>query len=120
MVVTPIIFLLMSPERFQQQHMLLKVIQELVWKLDMIKKISDDKYGAFWAEHSTIIKLGVSEDTANRTRLAKLFTFTSSKALALARGKLSLAEHGRRVQGGGYKVSICRDSSRRDRGSVSH
>merc|ERR1712106_456910 len=47
-----------------QQHKLLKVIKEkLVRKtLDMIKKISDDKYAAFWAEYSTNIKLGVIED----------------------------------------------------------
>merc|ERR1711962_1064137 len=72
-----------------QQHKLLKVIKKkLVRKtLDMIKKISDDKYDAFWKEYSTNIKLGVIEDTANRTRLAKLLRFTSSN------GKLtSLAE----------------------------
>merc|ERR1711962_1375264 len=73
-----------------QQHKLLKVIKKkLVRKtLDMIKKISDDKYDAFWKEYSTNIKLGVIEDTANRTRLAKLLRFTSSN------GKLtSLAEY---------------------------
>merc|ERR1719187_2882841 len=73
-----------------QQHKLLKVIKKkLVRKtLDMIKKISDDKYGAFWSEYSTNIKLGVIEDTANRTRLAKLLRFTSSN------GKLtSLSEY---------------------------
>merc|ERR1711962_775405 len=63
-----------------QQHKLLKVIKKkLVRKtLDMIKKISDDKYDAFWKEYSTNIKLGVIEDTANRTRLAKLLRFVSS------------------------------------------
>merc|ERR1712201_22897 len=66
-----------------QQHKLLKVI----------KKISDDKYAAFWAEYSTNIKLGVIEDTANRTRLAKLLRFTSSN------GKLtSLAEYVERMK----------------------
>merc|ERR1719341_363151 len=78
-----------------QQHKLLKVIKKkLVRKtLDMIKKISDDKYGAFWQEYSTNIKLGVIEDTANRTRLAKLLRFTSSN------GKLSsLAEYVERMK----------------------
>merc|ERR1719450_1414583 len=66
-----------------QQHKLLKVI----------KKIFDDKYAAFWAEYSTNIKLGVIEDTANRTRLAKLLRFTSSN------GKLtSLAEYVERMK----------------------
>jgi len=63
-----------------QQHKLLKVIKKkLVRKtLDMIKKIEDDKYDAFWKEYSTNLKLGVIEDTANRTRLAKLLRFVSS------------------------------------------
>merc|ERR1712227_456386 len=63
-----------------QQHKLLKVIKKkLVRKtLDMIKKIPDDKYMEFWKEYSTNVKLGVIEDTANRTRLAKLLRFTTS------------------------------------------
>jgi len=78
-----------------QQHKLLKVIKKkLVRKtLDMIKKISDEKYEAFWKEYSTNIKLGVIEDTANRTRLAKLLRFTSSN------GKLSsLSEYVERMK----------------------
>merc|ERR1739844_728792 len=74
---------------------LLKVIKKkLVRKtLDMIKKISDDKYGEFWKEYSTNVKLGVIEDTANRTRLAKLLRFTSSS------GKMtSLAEYVERMK----------------------
>ena len=63
-----------------QQHKLLKVIKKkLVRKtLDMIKKIDEDKYAEFWKEYSTNIKLGIIEDTANRTRLAKLLRFISS------------------------------------------
>merc|ERR1712054_555902 len=78
-----------------QQHKLLKVIKKkLVRKtLDMIKKIDEDKYNAFWSEYSTNIKLGVIEDTANRTRLAKLLRFVSSN------GKLtSLAEYVERMK----------------------
>merc|ERR1711872_320536 len=56
-------------------------------------KISDDKYDAFWKEYSTNIKLGVIEDTANRTRLAKLLRFTTSG------GKLSsLSEYVERMK----------------------
>jgi len=78
-----------------QQHKLLKVIKKkLVRKtLDMIKKIPDDKYMEFWKEYSTNVKLGVIEDTANRTRLAKLLRFTSSS------GNLtSLAEYVERMK----------------------
>eukprot|EP00096_Caligus_rogercresseyi_P001429 TRINITY_DN1228_c0_g1_i1.p1 TRINITY_DN1228_c0_g1~~TRINITY_DN1228_c0_g1_i1.p1 ORF type:complete len:813 (-),score=413.77 TRINITY_DN1228_c0_g1_i1:320-2758(-) len=78
-----------------QQHKLLKVIKKkLVRKtLDMIKKIDEDKYTAFWNEYSTNIKLGVIEDTANRTRLSKLLRFFSSI------GKLvSLSEYVERMK----------------------
>jgi len=79
-----------------QQHKLLKVIKKkLVRKtLDMIKKIEEDKYADFWKEYSTNIKLGVIEDTANRTRLAKLLRFLSS-----ADGKLtSLSDYVSRMK----------------------
>merc|ERR1719150_441039 len=78
-----------------QQHKLLKVIKKKLVRntLDMIKKISDDKYDAFWKEYSTNIKLGVIEDTANRTRLAKLLRFSTSG------GKLSsLSEYVERMK----------------------
>merc|ERR1719410_2385219 len=63
-----------------QQHKLLKVIKKkLVRKtLDMIKKIDEKLYPAFWREFSTNIKLGMIEDAGNRTRLAKLLRFVSS------------------------------------------
>jgi len=48
--------------------------------LDMIKKIDKDEYDKFWKEYSTNIKLGVIEDTSNRTRLAKLLRFFSSNS----------------------------------------
>jgi len=65
-----------------QQHKLLKVIKKkLVRKsLDMIKKINKEDYEKFWKEYSTNIKLGVMEDHANRTRLAKLLRFYSSNS----------------------------------------
>merc|ERR1712179_859927 len=57
-----------------QQHKLLKVIKKkLVRKaLDMIKKMDAENFEKFWKEYSTNIKLGVIEDSANRTRLAKI------------------------------------------------
>ncbi|KAK4313756.1 hypothetical protein Pmani_014914 [Petrolisthes manimaculis] len=63
-----------------QQHKLLKVIKKkLVRKtLDMIKKMEPEAYEKFWKEFSTNIKLGAIEDSANRTRLAKLLRFLSS------------------------------------------
>lgn len=63
-----------------QQHKLLKVIKKkLVRKaLEMFRKISEEEYVKFWKEYSTNIKLGVIEDSANRSRLAKLLRFPSS------------------------------------------
>lgn len=65
-----------------QQHKLIKIIKKkLVRKvLDMLKKIPDDEYTAFWKEYSTNIKLGVIEDPSNRSRLAKLLRFYSSRS----------------------------------------
>ncbi|KPJ01679.1 Endoplasmin [Papilio xuthus] len=65
-----------------QQHKLIKIIKKkLVRKaLDMLKKIPDDEYEHFWKEYSTNIKLGVMEDPSNRSRLAKLLRFHSSRA----------------------------------------
>ncbi|XP_072940819.1 endoplasmin homolog [Epargyreus clarus] len=65
-----------------QQHKLIKIIKKkLVRKaLDMLKKIPDDEYEHFWKEYSTNVKLGVMEDPSNRSRLAKLLRFHSSRS----------------------------------------
>uniref|UniRef100_A0A646QE69 Heat shock protein 83 n=1 Tax=Hemiscolopendra marginata TaxID=943146 RepID=A0A646QE69_9MYRI len=79
-----------------QQHKLLKVIKKkLVRKtLDMIKKIKKENYETFWKEYSTNIKLGVIEDTSNRTRLAKLLRFLTSNGKEMT----SLAEYVSRMK----------------------
>ena len=59
----------------------------------MIKKIDEATYPTFWAEYSTNIKLGVIEDAANRTRLAKLLRFMSSNG-----SQTSLAEYVERMK----------------------
>jgi len=58
----------------------LKVIKKkLVRKaLEMLKKMSPEQYKKFFKEFGTSIKLGLIEDYANRTRLAKLLRFMSS------------------------------------------
>ncbi|KAG1680535.1 Endoplasmin [Nymphon striatum] len=69
-----------------QQHKLLKVIKKkLVRKtLDMIKKLPKEQFAIFWKEFSTNIKLGAIEDANNRSRLAKLLMFHSSKTNELS------------------------------------
>jgi heat shock protein beta len=91
-----------------QQHSSLKTIKKkLVRKaLDMIRKLAEgdddedkdkeegeqveddgadeevkeSKYEKFWKEYGKAIKLGVIEDSSNRTRLAKLLRFYTSKS----------------------------------------
>merc|ERR1712071_649438 len=48
----------------------------------------------FWAEFSTNIKLGVIDDSANRSRLAKLLQFQSSAD----KGYVSMAEYVERMK----------------------
>ncbi|KAK8764368.1 heat shock protein 90 Gp93 [Amblyomma americanum] len=81
-----------------QQHKLLKVIKKkLVRKaLDMMKRIPADQYEQFWKEYSTNLKLGIIEDTTNRTRLAKLVRFHSSNSDSLT----SLSEYVSRMKDG--------------------
>ena len=83
-----------SREALQQHKLLIAIKKKLIHKtLDMIEKIPDDKYMEFWKEFSTNVKIGVIEDAANRTRLAKLLRFTSSS------GNLtSLAEYVERMK----------------------
>jgi heat shock protein beta len=68
-----------SRETLQQSKLLKVIKKKLVRKaLDMIKKISAEDYDAFWKEYGTNVKLGIIEDSANRTRLAKLLRFKTS------------------------------------------
>ena len=85
-----------SRETLQQSKLLKVIKKKLVRKaLDMLKKISPEDYVAFWKEYGTNIKLGVIEDTANRTRLAKLLRYTSS----LSKDKqISLSEYIERMK----------------------
>ncbi|CAF2714961.1 unnamed protein product [Rotaria sp. Silwood2] len=85
-----------SRETLQQSKLLKVIKKKLVRKaLDMLKKISPDDYTAFWKEYGTNIKLGVIEDSANRTRLAKLLRFSTS----LSKDKLiSLTEYVERMK----------------------
>ena len=88
-----------------QQHTSLKVIKKkLVRKaLDMIRKLAEEgqddddeeeaadadaddsadeetRYDKFWKNYGKAIKLGIIEDASNRTRLAKLMRFYTSKS----------------------------------------
>ena len=85
-----------SRETLQQSKLLKVIKKKLVRKaIDMIKKISPEDYEEFWKEYGTNIKLGITEDSANRTRLAKLLRFATS--LSKDR-KISLSEYIERMK----------------------
>ncbi|KAF7271412.1 hypothetical protein GWI33_015698 [Rhynchophorus ferrugineus] len=93
-----------------QQHKLIKVIKKkLVRKvLDMLKKLPAEEYETFWKEFSTNIKLGVIEDPANRTRLAKLLMFFSSHSDKMT----SLADYVSRMKPKQEKIFYIAGSSK--------
>ena len=85
-----------SRETLQQSKLLKVIKKKLVRKaLDMLKKISPEDYETFWKEYGTNIKLGIIEDTSNRTRLAKLLRYQTSQS---KEKHISLAEYLERMK----------------------
>src|SRR5690606_8973815 len=51
--------------------------------LDLLQDLADnqkEKYATFWKEFGRVLKEGVGEDHANRSRIAKLLRFSSTHA----------------------------------------
>merc|ERR1719478_977920 len=85
-----------SREMLQTSKVLRVIKKKLVTKaLEMIRKMADEKkkpkgpaeeaednenYLKFWKEFNKAIKLGLYEDSSNRTKLAKLLRFQTSKS----------------------------------------
>merc|ERR1712159_384019 len=79
-----------SREMLQTSKVLRVIKKKLVTKaLEMIRKMAekkkkkgdeDEEYINFWKEFNKAIKLGLYEDSSNRTKLAKLLRFYSSKS----------------------------------------
>lgn len=63
-----------------QQHRLLKIIRKKLTRkiLDTLMALDEEKYEQFWKEFGTQIKFGLTQDSLNRGRLAKLLRFYSS------------------------------------------
>lgn len=70
-----------SRETLQQSKLLNVIKKKMVRKvIEMISKLNEKDFEAFWKEYSTNIKLGVTEDNSNRTKLSKLLRFWSSNS----------------------------------------
>ena len=74
----------------------------------MLKKLEGEDYEKFWKEYSTNIKLGVIEDTANKSRLAKLLRFQTSNGPGLT----SLADYVSRMKDKQESIFYIAGSSR--------
>lgn len=96
-----------------QQNKLIKVIRKkLIRKtLDMLKKLEGEDSEKFWKEYSTNIKLGVIEDSANKSRLAKLLRFATS---ASPQGTSSLTDYVSRMKDKQESIYYMAGSSREE------
>jgi len=73
-----------SREILQQNKLLKQIEKKLVRKsIAMFQELANDEdkevYKKFWTNYGTNVKLGIIEDSGNRSRLTKLLMFLSSK-----------------------------------------
>jgi len=71
-----------SRETLQQSKLLKIISKKIVRKcIEMFRKLQEDdkNYLEFWNKYGTFMKMGVIEDDVNRSRLATLLRFRSSK-----------------------------------------
>lgn len=78
-------------------------VKKILGVLDDLAAHQADKYATFWGEFGQVLKEGVSEDFANRERVAKLLRFASTAGEGSAQ-TVALADYVARMKEGQDKV----------------
>ncbi len=55
-------------------------VKRVLGRLDELADKQPEQYATFWEEFGRVVKEGISEDPANRDRIARLLRFTSTRA----------------------------------------
>jgi len=70
-----------SREILQQDRLVRNIKRNLVRKLlDLLKDMDPEKYEKFWQEFGAVLKLGVHTDIENKTRVADLLRYKTTKS----------------------------------------
>jgi molecular chaperone HtpG len=70
-----------SREILQQDYLIRNIRRNLVKKLfDLLKAMDSEKYEKFWEQFGAVLKVGVHTDVENRTRIADLLRFKTTKS----------------------------------------
>jgi len=70
-----------SREILQQDRLVRNIKRNLVRKLlDLLKDMDAEKYEKFWEEFGAVLKLGVHTDIENKTRIADLLRYKTTKS----------------------------------------
>ena len=70
-----------SREILQQDRLVRNIKRNLVRRLlDLLKEMETEKYAQFWEEFGAVLKLGVHTDIENKTRIADLLRYKTTKS----------------------------------------
>ena len=74
-------------------------VKRVLGRLDELADKQPEQYATFWEEFGRVVKEGVSEDPANKDRIARLLRFTSTRA-ETAGQTVALADYAARMPEG--------------------
>ena len=88
-----------SRELLQENALVTKIRAGIVKRvLDMIGKLDDERFGAFYGHFGQVLKEGVVEDFGNRDKILKLLRFVSTHDADAASPTVSLQEYVERMK----------------------